>query len=51
MLYFPEKFLSMGSPDVVIACAKGIGIGISLKAEKLNTHQPFMRKKIDQLMN
>ncbi|MCP9769560.1 DUF3578 domain-containing protein [Lacihabitans sp. LS3-19] len=48
-LYYPEKFLTIGDPDVIIECAKNIGIkGVELKNENSIFINYLCRKKLNE---
>lgn len=48
-LYYPDKFLTMGDPEVIIECAKNIGInGVELKNENSILINYLCRKKLNE---
>ena len=48
-IYYPDKFLTVGDPDVIIECAKRIGItGVELKAENSILINYLCRKKLNE---
>lgn len=50
IIYFPEKFINVGSPDVLIACAKDLGINhIELSKDNIVEINYELRKKIDSI--
>jgi len=48
-LYYPDKFLTMGDPEVIIECAKNIGITeVELKNENSILINYLCRKKLNE---
>lgn len=50
VIYFPEKFINVGSADVLIACAKDIGLDtIDLAKDNIIQINYELRKRIDSI--
>lgn len=50
VIYFPDKFINVGSPDVLIACAKDLGLDhIDLSKDNVIEINHELRKKIDSI--
>jgi 5-methylcytosine-specific restriction protein B len=48
-IYYPDRFLTIGDPDVIIECARNIGItGIELKNENSIIINYLCRKKLNE---